>query len=168
MATNGLCHTKKLLSLVIPISSSLEKKSFSISQAIFFSSFLHSFLSSCPLPSFLPLLPSFCLFFFLSQEPVLVRDGCFLKKHQSTSNMFYKEERLSHTWSGRLLWYLLIFLGQPGIHTRKRHPWMWSFVKSKLLCFASWVLIIGSSAQAHTAPPLDLDLGRSFCKSQHF
>ena len=77
MATNGLCHARKLLSLVIPISSSLEK-SFCISQAIFFS-FLPLFLPFLlSLPSFLPLLPSLCLFCFLSQEPVLVGDGYFL------------------------------------------------------------------------------------------
>ena len=76
-ATNGLYHARKLLSLVIPISSSLEK-SFCISQAIFFflPSSVPSFLALSPL---LPAsLPSLCLFCFLSQEPMLVGDGYFL------------------------------------------------------------------------------------------
>lgn len=116
---------------------------------LFFSSFRCSFLS---LPSFLPLLPSLPL--FLSQEPVLVEDGIFLKKkkNRSTSNMFYKEG-LSHTRSGRILWYLLITLLQPGIHTRKWHPGMWSFVKSKLLLFCilsanHWFFCSGSHSSS--------------------
>ena len=123
---------------------------------LFFPSFLCSFLSCSLSPP--SCLSSFSLPLLLSFPGTYAswRWVFSLKKHQSTSNMFY-QEGISHTCSGRILG-LLITLLQPGIHTRKWQPGMRSFVKSKLLLFCilsanHWFFCSGSHSSSSGPRP---------------